>query len=62
MYEDFLVYKSGVYKHVTGKLDGGHAVKLIGWGTENGTPYWLLANSWNFDWGLDGPPSTHRPP
>lgn len=30
---------------------GGHAVKIIGWGTENGSPYWLVANSWNTDWG-----------
>jgi len=30
---------------------GGHAVKLIGWGEENGVPYWLMVNSWNEDWG-----------
>lgn len=23
----------------------------MGWGTENGTPYWLIANSWNDQWG-----------
>lgn len=33
---------------------GGHAVKLIGWGEENGIPYWLLVNSWNRDWGDNG--------
>jgi len=54
VYEDFLMYKSGVYQHNAGRLDGGHAVKLIGWGVENGTPYWLLANSWNSDWGDSG--------
>jgi cathepsin B len=27
---------------------------LIGWGVENGTPYWLLVNSWNEDWGDNG--------
>ncbi|PAV79919.1 hypothetical protein WR25_23894 [Diploscapter pachys] len=33
---------------------GGHAVKLVGWGTENGTPFWRIANSWNADWGENG--------
>ena len=23
-------------------------------GTENGTPYWLVANSWNEEWGDKG--------
>jgi len=54
VYEDFVNYKSGVYKHVNGKMLGGHAVRLLGWGEENGTPYWLLANSWNSDWGDNG--------
>ncbi|KAK0599154.1 hypothetical protein LWI29_002812 [Acer saccharum] len=30
VYEDFAHYKSGVYKHITGDIMGGHAVKLIG--------------------------------
>ena len=30
----------GVYQHVTGHPLGGHAIKILGWGTENGTPYW----------------------
>ena len=32
VYEDFMNYKSGVYHHVSGKMLGGHAVKIIGWG------------------------------
>lgn len=54
VYEDFLSYKSGVYQHKSGGYDGGHAVRMIGWGTENGTPYWLIVNSWNSDWGDKG--------
>nr|CAD1830018.1 unnamed protein product [Ananas comosus var. bracteatus] len=55
VYEDFAHYKSGVYKHVTGDVMGGHAVKLIGWGTsDKGEDYWLLANQWNRGWGDDG--------
>ncbi|MCI14859.1 cathepsin B, partial [Trifolium medium] len=42
----------GVYKHITGYALGGHAVKLIGWGTsDEGEDYWLLANQWNTNWG-----------
>lgn len=54
VYEDFLSYSSGVYYHVTGRLEGGHAVKVIGWGNEDGMDYWLCANSWNTTWGLEG--------
>ncbi|GAB6019813.1 hypothetical protein CHUAL_001354 [Chamberlinius hualienensis] len=54
MYEDFLSYKSGVYHYVTGKAVGLHAVKMIGWGNENGEDFWWLINSWNTDWGDNG--------
>ncbi len=54
VYADFLNYKSGVYKYRQGWALGGHAVKMMGWGVENGTHYWLLANSWNYDWGMNG--------
>lgn len=54
VYEDFVMYKSGVYQHKAGSALGGHAVRILGWGTENGSPYWLVANSWNSDWGDKG--------
>lgn len=54
VFEDFLNYKSGVYQHVEGAALGGHAVRIMGWGVDNGTPYWLVANSWNYDWGDNG--------
>jgi cathepsin B len=56
VYKSFMSYKSGVYsKHVWEVLpEGGHAVKIVGWGTESGTDYWLVANSWDTTWGLDG--------
>jgi hypothetical protein len=25
---------------------GKHSVKIIGWGSEHGEPYWLIQNSW----------------
>ena len=54
VYEDFVTYKSGVYQHVVGSSIGGHAIKIIGWGEENGVKYWLCVNSWNSEWGDGG--------
>jgi len=56
VYKSFMSYKTGVYsKHFWELLpEGGHAVKIVGWGTENGTDYWLVANSWNTSWGDEG--------
>ncbi|XP_027849692.2 cathepsin B-like cysteine proteinase 5 [Aphis gossypii] len=55
VYDDFLSYKSGVYvRSKNASFLGGHSVKLIGWGEENGIPYWLLVNSWNSQWGDKG--------
>merc|ERR1719281_2008812 len=56
VYKSFMSYKSGVYqKHFWELLlEGGHAVKIVGWGTEDGTDYWKVANSWDTTWGEDG--------
>ncbi len=31
VYADFMAYSSGVYKHVTGDMLGGHAVSIVGY-------------------------------
>lgn len=56
VYKSFMSYTSGVYKKKWYEIvpEGGHAVKIVGWGVENGQDYWLVANSWNTSWGLDG--------
>jgi len=54
VYEDFLTYSEGVYEHQTGASHGGHAIKVIGWGVEEGVDYWLCVNSWNKSWGDKG--------
>jgi cathepsin B len=55
VYSDFPTYKSGVYKRTAGSQPlGGHAVAIIGYGTEDGTDYWLVKNSWNEQWGDGG--------
>lgn len=54
VYEDFMSYAGGIYKHTSGSVLGGHAIKIIGWGKENGQEYWLVANSWGTKWGIQG--------
>jgi len=55
VYQDFFSYKSGVYHHVSGGLAGGHAILITGWGTtSDGTKYWIVKNSWDTTWGMDG--------
>jgi len=54
VYDDFPTYKSGVYVQTSYTSLGGHAIRILGWGTESGTDYWLVANSWNNDWGENG--------
>jgi hypothetical protein len=33
---------------------GGHAVDIVGWGTEGKTKYWIVRNSWSPNWGDGG--------
>merc|ERR1712046_398787 len=54
VYSDFETYESGIYQHVSGSYEGGHAIRIVGWGTEDGVDYWKVANSWNPYWGEAG--------
>jgi len=54
VYADFYSYSSGIYHHTSGGYEGGHAIKLVGYGVENDEKYWICANSWNEYWGEKG--------
>ena len=43
-------YKSGILDCTDQKLNGGHAVVVVGFGDG----YFILRNSWGPDWGMDG--------
>ncbi|VDO34206.1 unnamed protein product [Haemonchus placei] len=42
------------FQHTTGAEMGAHAIKIIEWGSENSTNYWLIANWMYYDWGENG--------
>jgi C1A family cysteine protease len=52
VYADFMSYASGVYKHVTGDMMGGHAVSIIGY--DDNQQAWIIRNSWGEEWGDHG--------
>lgn len=52
VYRDFFSYRTGVYRHVTGDLAGGHCVVLIGY--DDAQSCWIARNSWGLGWGDSG--------
>jgi C1A family cysteine protease len=52
VYADFFNYKSGVYSHVSGTYQGGHAILLVGY--DDVGQYFIAKNSWGTGWGMAG--------
>jgi len=52
VYNDFFAYKSGVYRHVSGALAGGHCIAIIGY--DDSQSCWICKNSWGPSWGDQG--------
>ncbi len=54
-YTDLLTYDGvGVYIRSSNDVVGGHAVTLVGWGTQGGVDYWIAENQWGTGWGAAG--------
>src|SRR3954452_4869652 len=52
VYQDFFSYSSGVYRHVTGDVAGGHCVCIHG--CDDRQACWIGKNSWGPGWGDGG--------
>lgn len=47
-------YTGGINMYDTCSRMTNHAIQINGWGTENGTDYWIGRNSWGTYWGEHG--------
>jgi len=52
LYQDFMLYLGGIYRHRWGKPIGPHMVTIVGYNDDPG--YWIVKNSWGTDWGENG--------
>ncbi len=52
VYEDFMHYHGGIYRHRWGKRVGGHLITIVGYDDEQ--QCWICKNSWGTGWGEEG--------
>lgn len=50
----FIFYKGGIYDGEGCEDFQNHAVSVVGYGSEDGKPYWIVRNSIGTSWGEDG--------
>jgi len=51
---EWLDFENGVFDGCAKDADLDHGVQLVGYGTDAGTDYWLVRNSWGAVWGEQG--------
>lgn len=57
VYEDFMYYMGGIYKHRWGESVALHLVCIVGYKDDPKIPsggYWIVKNSWGKNWGDNG--------
>ena len=47
-------YTGGIYCDESGDKNIVHDISVVGYGEEDGKPYWLVRNSWGTHWGEEG--------
>ena len=50
----FQQYTSGIFDDAGCGTNLDHATLVVGYGSENGTEYWIMKNSWASSWGESG--------
>jgi len=55
VFDDLYKLSGSIYTRSSkAEFVGGHAVRIIGWGSEGDKKYWIVANSWGSDWNEHG--------